>query len=75
MEFLFEEQPDNSYHLSQPSYMEKVNEIPISSSRRKEHQSEPISREQTQPALVVERNTKVNRSAVNKHNLEQHWDH
>ena len=48
MEFLFEEQPDNSYHLSQPSYMEKVNEIPISSSRRKEHQSELISREQTQ---------------------------
>ena len=48
MEFLFEEQPDNSYHLSQPSYMEKVNEIPVSSSRRKEHQSKLISREQTQ---------------------------
>ena len=45
---LIEEQPDNSYHLSQPSYMEKVNEIPISSSRRKEQQSELTSREQTQ---------------------------
>ena len=30
---LIEEQEDNSYHLSQPSYVDKVHEIPISASR------------------------------------------
>ena len=32
---VIEEQADNSYHLSQPTYMEKVTEIPISASRRR----------------------------------------
>ena len=45
---LIEEQEDNSYHLSQPHYMEKVNEIPLSSTRRKEKTDKLTSREQTQ---------------------------
>ena len=45
---LIEEHADNSYHLSQPTYMEKVSEIPGSASRRKEYNSELTGREQTQ---------------------------
>ena len=36
---LIEEQPDNSYHLSQPNYMDKAKEIPVSASRRREQLS------------------------------------
>ena len=50
---VIEQQADNSYHLSQPTYMEKVTEIPISASRRKETQSELSGREQTQLRAVL----------------------
>jgi hypothetical protein len=45
---LIEEQSDNSYHLSQPSYMDKVHEIPLSASRRKDKDRTLTSREHTQ---------------------------
>ena len=45
---LIEEQEDNSYHLSQPNYTEKVHEIPISASRRRENSQPLTGYEQTQ---------------------------
>lgn len=43
-----EEMPDNSYKLSQPQYMEKVKEIPVNASRRKERNAKTSEHEQTQ---------------------------
>ena len=45
---LIEEQPDNSYHLSQPDYMTKVKEIPLPATRRKDSKQETNEWEKSQ---------------------------
>lgn len=40
-------QPDGSYHLSQPDYIDKISEIPINSTRRKETHLSTTDREKT----------------------------
>ena len=45
---LIEEQPDNSYHLSQPDYMAKVKEIPLPATRKRETKQETNEWEKSQ---------------------------
>eukprot|EP00435_Cladocopium_sp_Y103_P059364 s526_g21.t1 len=50
---LVEEQPDGSYHLSQPDYLDKISEINVSSSRRKDRKSPTTEHEKTQLRAVL----------------------
>ena len=50
---LVEEQPDGSYHLSQPDYLDKVSEINVSASRRKDRKAPTNDFEKTQLRAVL----------------------
>ena len=50
---LIVEQPDGSFHLSQPDYLDKVSEIQVNSSRRKDRKAPTSEHEKTQLRAVL----------------------